>query len=404
MVLGQLLKSLPADSYCLISRHSYENHEQVGSYYQLKTPLASPARLSGWQRRRFPAILRKILGLTERILRRIKNQVTVVALSNAEQEIEMRARQIHDVLRAEQCKALIACTGDLYDLPAGYLASRRAGVAFIPYLFDDYAYQWTGAQRAFSLKQEPAIVKHAKRVIVTNEYMAAEYKRRYDVAYTLIRNPSILPDLETLDLSTPYFERRALNIVYTGSVYHAQFDAFRNLIAAIHGLLRSDDSSRVILHIFTSQPASFLAANGVVSEAIVLHDHIAHEEIPIVQRHADILFLPLAFASPIPEVIRTSAPGKMGEYLSVGRPILVHAPEDTFVAAYFREHQCGLVVDRNDVSLLVQAIRRLTSEPELCAELSDRARRRAAEDFDVCKVQQHFVELLQSLGKGPPVQ
>jgi glycosyltransferase involved in cell wall biosynthesis len=132
----------------------------------------------------------------------------------------------------------------------------------------------------------------------------------------------------------------------------------------------------------------------------VLHDHVPHGDIAPVQRQADILFLPLAFNSPIAEVIRTSAPGKTGEYLSVGKPILVHAPEDTFISWYFRQHQCGLVVDRDDTNLLALAITRLSSDQDLCAQISDRARRRAAEDFDVRNVQRHFVELLQSLGKG----
>jgi hypothetical protein len=252
-VLGELLKPLPSDSYCFISRQTYENREQSAHYYHLKTPSAVSARLAGWQNKSLPVPVRKLLGLSVHVLRRIKSKANAALLWNASQHIEMRARQIRDVLRAEASMALIACTGDLYDLPAGYLASRLTGVVFVPYMFDDYAYQWTGSLRAFALRQEPEIVRNAARIIVTNEFMAAQYERRYGVQSTLIRNPSTLSDLATLDQAPARFDRSALNIVYTGSVYHAQFDAFRNLITAIGELQRANNHMKLKLHLFTSQ-------------------------------------------------------------------------------------------------------------------------------------------------------
>jgi hypothetical protein len=50
---------------------------------------------------------------------------------------------------------------------------------------------------------------------------------------------------------------------------------------------------------------------------VVRHPHIPQSRVAAILRQADVLFLPLAFRSPIQEVIRTSAPGKMGEYLAV---------------------------------------------------------------------------------------
>ena len=77
---------------------------------------------------------------------------------------------------------------------------------------------------------------------------------------------------------------------------------------------------------------------------------------PGIQRNADILFLPLAFNSPYPEIIKTSSPGEIGEYLAGKKPILVHAPSDSFISWYFRKYNCGCVVDDDDSEKLAAAI------------------------------------------------
>ena len=307
-----------------------------------------------------------------------------------------RSRQIEAIVRKERLGLIVACSGDLVDLPASCLAARRAGIPFVPYLFDDYLYQWTGSMRTAARRMEPWVMKHAKSVIVANEYLGDEYSRRYGVNVTVVRNPCPMPDLAALDAVPRVFPPGGIDIVYTGAVYHAHYDAFRNLVSAIRKLGRTD----VRLHLYTAQTAEEIGRTGIAGPMVLHHPHIPSAEVPAVLRQADILFLPLGFDTPIPEVIRTSAPGKTGEYLSVGRPILVHAPEDSFVSWYFRENRCGLVVDRSDPDLLSVSIHRLFSDGELRAGSGARARAAAERDFEVGAVRFRFVEALKAFARG----
>src|SRR5262249_23312884 len=129
--------------------------------------------------------------------------------------------------------------------------------------------------------------------------------------------------------------------------------------------------------------------------AVVYHPHVAMVRALELQRRADILFLPLAFHSPYPHIIRTSAPGKMGELLTSGRPILVHAPADSFVSWYFHRYDCGVVVDRDDPALLADAVRRLIAEPDLRARIVANARLRARLDFSIARARGRLHALLQ---------
>lgn len=372
VVLYRLLNGLPPDRHCLISCTNYDGieHDSAATeklcarYYHLKPVF------------QFPMI----------------NCSKLFALGigfNALWGIYRRAKQIEKIVKKEKCNLLIACTGDLYDLPAGCLASKWVSIPFVPYIFDDYTYQWTGFYRSISKRLEPVIFKHAKGVIVTNEYMQKEYMERYGVKSIVVHNPCPLPNLEVLDKAERVFNIHEINMVYTGAVYHAHYDAFHNLIAAIQQLERSD----IKLHIYTAQSESELKRYGISGNMVVCHPHISELEVPKVLRQADILFLPLAFNSSISEVIRTSAPGKTGEYLSVGRPILVHAPQESFVSWFFRENHCGVVVDENDPGLLSEKIDQLISDKESLVRMGRHARKVAETDFSIEKMKARFLEL-----------
>ena len=136
-----------------------------------------------------------------------------------------------------------------------------------------------------------------------------------------------------------------------------------------------------------------LAEKGIRGP-VVCHKPLAMEEMPRVQSEASVLFLPLAFDSPYPVVVRTSAPTKMGEYMAARRPVLVHAPPDSFIAHYFRRHECGVVVDRLDPSLLAREVGRILEDAGLRERLAARASEQARQDFDIAASRAKFWGLL----------
>lgn len=308
--------------------------------------------------------------------------------------IERRARQIETILRQEEIQVLVACSGDLFDLPAGARAAERAGVAFIPYFFDDYLYQWTGWRRQLSQTLEPAIFAAAAAAIVPNEFLAADYQRRYGASCEILRNPILLA--ESGGTKTP--ERGPggkARIVYTGSIYHAHYDAFCRLL---QGLAISPGTAE--LYLYTAQSREELASHGIGGPQVHIRGHISQEEALQVQQEADLLFLPLAFSSTIPEVLRSSAPGKMGEYLASGTPILVHAPADSFLSWYFQKNCCGLVVESEEPQALKAALDRLLTDAALRQALAQRARACAENDFDLELIREKFFALLHQAVQG----
>src|SRR5215207_7982633 len=304
--------------------------------------------------------------------------------------VRARAAEIGEVLRRERCDAVVACTGDMLDIPAACLAAGRARVPFYAYLFDHYSYrEWREpARRFWAARMEPWLMRRAAGVIAPHEVLRDDLRRRFGIEPAVIYN--------SFDV-TPYAGPGGDHpigdpgrIVYTGDIYEAHYDAFRNLLAA----LERPGLEGLSLHAYTPRTAEELARGGLRGERLVLHEPLAPSEIPGIQRGAGLLFLPLAFNSPYPELVRTSATTKMGEYMAARRPVLVHAPEGSFVSWYFREHRCGVVVDRDDPAALAEAVAALLADEALQAELIERGWERVRSDFRVESARARLAEVL----------
>lgn len=379
MIIHRLLRELDPESYCLLSSKDYTAPDEVnysarlpGRHYYLP-PTFQLTRgyrfgLGFWRER-----INFVMGVV------------------------LRARHIARILRSEKCEAVVVCTGgnEILDFPAGYLASRLTGGSFYAYLLDQYSHMVSYVLGTSLLRRlEPVIMKGAATVIAPNEFLCDEVRRRFQIEPVVIHNMCDLSVYENAPVKAAKIDRAAvrddeIKIVYTGAIGCLHFDAFRNLIAAVESL----DQRKVRLHLYSSQPVSAFEAEGIVGP-VVYHQYEPVFAMPAIQQGADVLFLPLAFNSPYPDIVRTAAPGKMGEFLAARRPILVHAPADSFIAWYFRHYECGLVVDQDDPAQLARALELLLSDSDLCEQLSAHARERAEADFSLPKARAQFTQLM----------
>jgi glycosyltransferase involved in cell wall biosynthesis len=367
MIIYRLLRDLRPETYCLISRQESDATKEYSS--QL------PGR-------------RYHLPPEPRIPRGARYGAEHV---NAALALLVRAGRITRIVRREKCVAVVGCSGDPFDLPASYLASRMTGAAFYAYYFDYYSYQlFEPHTRYLVQRSEPIFLKGAAGIIAPNEMQCDALRERYGVGSTLIRNPCDIADYEMLPgeeaAPPPDGETR---ITYTGAVSPAHYDAFRNLVGALRLLRRAD----IKLHLYTAQPPSDLARLGI-SGPIVIHEHQPQSAIPVIQRQSDLLFLPLAFNSPYPELVRTAATTKLGEYLASQRPMLVHAPADSFIAWYCQQHQCGLVVGENDPARLAEAIDSFMANRKAALVMGQRNWELARADFSIEESRARFTKLL----------
>ena len=374
LVLYHLLKDLKPDQYSLITQKNFHLYGSQGN---------GSSHLPGTYHYINPdyQVIRGIL----RFASTARSTGVLSAL------LKVRIHQLRRIIRQERSEAVIACTGDLFDPPAAYQVSKSLDIPYILYAFDHYSHQWMPPLlHAFARKHEEQLILGAAEIIVPNEFLRREYRRTYDVEATVLHNPCELSRYQANPEHNRANSEKEITIPYTGAIYEAHYDAFQNLIQALHTL----DRPEVRLHIYTPQSESRLRANNISGEYVTYHKNQPIFMMPEIQQRADILFLPLAFNSPYPEIVKTASPGKIGELLAAKRPVLVHAPADSFVSWYFNQHSCGLVVSENDPVELAKGIERLVSDQNLQKSLGMAAYARAKEDFDDRVIKERFTNLL----------
>ena len=308
--------------------------------------------------------------------------------------------RVAELIKAARCEAVLAFSGadGLDCVPAGLIGSRLAGVPCFIVLYDWWRYQieyHLGRWRPFAAQIERLALTLADRAIVTNDVQADDYFRLYGVDCTVAYNGAEEAVFaETAPLPWPRAEGQ-VQMVYTGQIYEAHFDALRNAIAAVAQL----QAEGVSIELYSAQTERDVERGGIGAPAI-FRAHLPPPAIYEVQRQADIVLLPLAFESPYPELIRTAATTKLAELLACGRPLLVHAPPGSFVAWYVSTYDCGVVVDRNDPQAVVAAIRRIKDDEALRRRVTANAQVRARTDFSIAQTQSRIASVVGSAGRA----
>lgn len=316
--------------------------------------------------------------------------------------VRQRARAIARIVQQHRCQSIVACTGgDLIDLPAAVEAGRQTGLPTSLYYFDDYRTQWTMLGGRWSRDVAPQlrdlaeaqVLDRCARVLVPNETLARELRERTVKPVAVIRNPVdtvAYRELRHQFPRQPLDPSRPLSIVYTGSVYTAQADCLQRLCEAVQILRGRGLDLRVAVY---GPPPGPLVARGLSMQAITWHPAVATSEAAAVQIQADMLFLPLSFTCEFPELIRTSAPGKFGEYLASGTPLLVHTPADAFPCTFVTEHACATACSTPDSQALADTLARMIADPQGCSAMQQRAIA-LAEEFSTPVNRERFTRLV----------
>lgn len=372
IMLGKILAEFPAKDYVLLSASRYYTNIAVqnklpGKTYSLPS-LVDPVNFS------------------KGLVRQIVEGFRLV------KQVRLKREAISKTLKQERITSLVVCTGDFSDMAAGYLAAMRSpAIEFIPYYFDYFSYQFSGFYRVIASYLERQMMRRAKAVIVPNEFLQDMLEKRYGVTTKLVRNPH---DNTNFPKST--VKNDVFTIVYTGAIYEAQLEPVLILSKAINQLGRAGHKVKFVA--YTPDSEESLSKNGLTeqrSDAVLFLPPVSKTESQAKQASADMLYLPLAANTQYPEIIKSSCPGKMAEYLNSGVPIFAHVPDDSYVAWYLRKQQAGIVYSNMRVGFVVSKLKAILQTQSLLEDYTSKARV-AAEDFNVHTARRSFKAAVSS--------
>jgi glycosyltransferase involved in cell wall biosynthesis len=278
---------------------------------------------------------------------------------------------------------------------AAFRAHERSGTPLVAFELDEWRASLGPSSGLAAGLLERAyhkrIVGAADAVMVVSDPMAEMFLARFGARSHVFPN-AIDVDAASRGRDGERANAGEFRLLFTGSIYHPQAGAIRNVLKAIER--RSEPTSLVV---YTNQSRRLLSRLGVSSDRLKLEEPVPLEQIPDVLQTGDALLLPFSFAADQRTIVSTSYPTKTADYLASGVPILVHAPEYASVTRTAREGGWAETVSDAEPEQVRAAIDRLATDQAHRRSLARRALRRAHEFHDLAKRRDEFGDLLSSV-------
>ncbi len=232
--------------------------------------------------------------------------------------------------------------------------AKITGVPWLAYLHDTVAEgladtRW--ANRAIELQEQ--VFEEADSILVMSRGMADLYEKKYRLSCQPLEHTYPEPIPETLP-DQPVQSQA----FWGGDVYRINHWSVVRVSQALAQVNRP-------FVLATKMTPDNLRDMGVQGNHIKTQFYSKRADYLMTLKQQGILTLALNWpdeSSKHEDELATIFPTKTPEYLAAGRPILVHCPEHYFLARFFRENKCGLVVSERSIDALERAVQQLLDE------------------------------------------
>lgn len=249
-------------------------------------------------------------------------------------------KQLNLIVQKEEIQALLCVPVSPWILSVvADLKKSCPALKLVMFVMDD----WRGHHEAHALPYtayrhnllKKTLALAANRFAISRE-MANLYVKEFGGDWQVAHNIRYCgTEMQPLE-----FRRKPKTVFLGGDVNVFRADAVIAFAQALeHYNSKALGKEKLSLKIFGHVSEECLGALENLS-AVKLFGRQSHEACLAAMRDADLLYLPLAFNASISRIARYSLPTKLAEYLSIGRPVLFHAPRQS--AAYNLAKRFGL--------------------------------------------------------------
>lgn len=252
------------------------------------------------------------------------------------------------IVKREKVNKILAVNSSGVFLISAYYISKFTGRRLYVYLFDVFKHIYLGrVQRGFARLYEERILRSAERIFVSSEKMQEHYENEYGLFSEMMPHP-----VEAIRTTTIKEKSNdGYKIIFTGRINKFSLDSIQRLVKIVRKM------NNVRLDLYIPNLGEKKAMEMELTGKNITLKSVPIKEILSIQRTADILFLPMGFdKNRAQECIKTASPGKIGEYLISTVPILINAPENSYISWYARKYGFAYVVNSQQENDLQDAV------------------------------------------------
>ena len=256
------------------------------------------------------------------------------------------------------------------------------------YLAMRLSFDWLSCRSL--LREFEDALRVAVRCGVISEEMQDEYETRYGVESVILRY-GIHQDKRRPPAKGPN-EGKQFVIGFAGSL-HDEWQPLLSALSKIDWRIDGRDISFRLMgpnHDFHFRPPrhqgkmhiEYLGCLPSVDEVIELMSQV------------DVAYLPYQFDESYRALVRLSFPSKLTTYLTAGRPVLFHGPEDSSPARFFRRFPVGLCCHSLEESKIIECLHRFATDREFYASATQAGQVALNQELDLRVFLRRFAMLI----------
>jgi len=397
--LYNLLRDFPISSYFILT--SFYNIDNLsaqkgtwldGEYIFYDNPGATKKNKINYRNKKASEKKGSFLNWLKHLAKRSWFIRNIIGIPIIIAQIFWIVRQGKKSIKEKQIDVLLGFSDYGPAIISTYILHKRTKIPFRLFLFDIYKGNYFPFPGGILSKIfESKIFKNAETIIVTNEGTKQFYIKRYGKnvgqKIVVIHNATFPVPCSASEIE--YEPKPPYKILFTGRIYWPQIGAIKNLIQAIKEMNDLD----IKLDIYCPNPRQYLEKIGIEECGKIKISVAPPQEMPRIQARADILFLPLSWNTKSDNIINTATPGKLTDYLVAGKPMLIHAPSNTYLVKYAKKNNFAMIIDKNDVEELKKGIKTLLENPNFARQLIKNARKTFFKNHDANKNAEIFKSL-----------
>ncbi len=311
---------------------------------------------------------------------------------------------LRNLLTRERYDVILCPNGGFFTGVAAYMGGALKRTPFVYNVQDLYPEtpvaqgQLTSRRAISGLERiEKFMYRRARHITVITPSFRANLLTEKNVPQNKI---SVIPNFVNTEFIRPlpkengFTQKHGLQnkfvVMYAGNLGYVS--ALDTLLDAAAQLRAERDMIFLIIGDGVERSALETRARALQLDNVRFMDYQPRENLPAMRAAADVqLSLYRAGAA------RYSMPSKVYEIMASGRPVMASAEQDSDVARLIRETECGMCVEPQDASALVDALLRLKRDDACRAQMSRNGRLAAETRFSLDTVVKQYDALLRDV-------
>ena len=286
-------------------------------------------------------------------------------------------KKVVKIIKKEKITHVIGVYPDLDFLEIARSASEVCGVKFYAYLHDTLV-EGLSHKRYKNVAKvvQQKMFDTSHKIFVMSEGMKDLYKNKYNVE-TIPLLHSFSEEVEEKKFNNNVEK----SIFWGGNIYSINKETVKRIHLACTDL-------DYILTLSAANTYDKLNKLGFVNNNIKILPFLSREDYITILKNQKALLLSIDWPNESAvhkDELGTIFPTKTIEYLISGRPIIVHCPEEYFLAKFFKKHKCGIVLTDRNPQLIKEQIKAVFSDEKKLQEMVKNAYK-ASKQFHISNV------------------